>query len=223
MLLDSSFASFTIACEQAPCEGGKRLGELRVYPAPKRPLAPEPGACSQATFTTLSPSSAVRIPKQDSKSFVCRLWPSEMGLVATYFYTLRNHISIFGRFRLSYKAQKEKKTIVFISQDRFLANIAIVLFLPGAYQRFSSLTVPSAEHAQTNASMLTSILVPSDKRNGGSGDENDLMLNLVPRGRDPFGQRRGSRFPAHDKRDPWGCKKLVPVLSRFCNGLQKGI
>ena len=28
--------------------------------------------------------------------------------------------------------------------------------------------------------------------------------NLVPRGRDPFGQRRGSVFPAHDKRDPWG-------------------
>ena len=29
-----------------------------------------------------------------------------------------------------------------------------------------------------------------------------LASNLVPRGRDPFGQRRGSIFPAHDKRDP---------------------
>ena len=36
--------------------------------------------------------------------------------------------------------------------------------------------------------------------------------NLVPRGRDPFGQRRGSGpiFPAHDKRDPWGEVELVP-------------
>ena len=25
-----------------------------------------------------------------------------------------------------------------------------------------------------------------------------VFSNLVPRGRDPFGQRRGSRFPAHD-------------------------
>ena len=51
-----------------------------------------------------------------------------MGLVAISFYTLSNHISIFRRFHLSYKAQKEKNTAVF--PRRFLAKIAIVLFLP---------------------------------------------------------------------------------------------
>ena len=47
-----------------------------------------------------------------------------MGLVATSFYTLSKHISIFRRFHLSYKAQKEKRPL--LSQDRFLAKIAIV-------------------------------------------------------------------------------------------------
>ena len=57
----------------------------------------------------LLPSITIRIPKSDSKSFVCRLWPSETGLVAISFYTLSDHISIFRRFHISYKAQKKKK------------------------------------------------------------------------------------------------------------------
>ena len=39
----------------------------------------------------------------------------------------------------------------------------------------------------------------------------NTSTNLVPRGRDPFGQRRVPIFPAHDKRDPWGrgCRNVT--------------
>ena len=51
------------------------------------------------------------------------------------------------------------------------------------------------------------IPVTTDESGMNSGGPDGIVLhNLVPRGRDPFGQRRGSVpiFPAHDKRDPWG-------------------
>ena len=47
-----------------------------------------------------------------TRSRSCRLWPSEMGLVATSSYKLSNHISIFRRFHLSYKAQKERRLLL---------------------------------------------------------------------------------------------------------------
>ena len=74
-----------------------------------------------------------------------------MGLVATSFYTLSKHISIFRRFHLSYKAQKEKKPL--LSQDRFLAKIAIVFSARHIPAVFLINSAPWSMRRQ-NASML---------------------------------------------------------------------
>ena len=74
-----------------------------------------------------------------------------MGLVATSFYTLSKHISIFRRFHLSYKAQKEKRPL--LSQDRFLAKIAIVFSARRIPAVFLINSAPRSMRRQ-NASML---------------------------------------------------------------------
>ena len=74
-----------------------------------------------------------------------------MGLVATSFYTLSKHISIFRRFHLSYKAQKEKRPL--LSQDRFLAKIAIVFSARRIPAVFLINSAPWSMRRQ-NASML---------------------------------------------------------------------
>ena len=74
-----------------------------------------------------------------------------MGLVATSFYTLSKHNSIFRRFHLSYKAQKEKRPL--LSQDRFLAKIAIVFSARRIPAVFLINSAPRSMRRQ-NASML---------------------------------------------------------------------
>ena len=74
-----------------------------------------------------------------------------MGLVATSFYTLSKHISIFRRFHLSYKAQKEKRPP--LSQDRFLTKIAIVFSARRIPAVFLINSAPRSMRRQ-NASML---------------------------------------------------------------------
>ena len=74
-----------------------------------------------------------------------------MGLVATSFYTLSKHISIFRRFHLSYKAQKEKRPL--LSQGRFLAKIAIVFSARRIPAVFLINSAPRSMRRQ-NASML---------------------------------------------------------------------
>ena len=78
-----------------------------------------------------------------------------MGLVATSFYTLSKHISIFRRFHLSYKAQKEKRPL--LSQDRFLAKIAIVFSARRIPAVFLINSAPRSMRRQ-NASMLQSLV-----------------------------------------------------------------
>ena len=76
-----------------------------------------------------------------------------MGLVATSFYTLSKHTSIFRRFHLSYKEQKEKRPL--LSQDRFLAKIAIVFSARRIPAVFLINSAPWSMRRQ-NASMLVS-------------------------------------------------------------------
>ena len=86
----------------------------------------------------------------------CGLWPSEMGLVATSFYTLSKHISIFRRFHLNYKAQKEKRPL--LSQDRFLAKIAIVFSARRIPAVFLINSAPRSMRRQNASMPLTSTL-----------------------------------------------------------------
>jgi len=82
-----------------------------------------------------------------------------MGSVATSFYTPSNRTSIFRRFHLSYKAQKEKKEYGYpkkIScEDRHLFYFCLTFRrrIPAV----SSLTVPSEEHAQTKCPSALSL------------------------------------------------------------------
>ena len=74
-----------------------------------------------------------------------------MGLVATSFYTVSKHISIFRRFHLNYTAQKEKRPL--LSQDRFLAKIAIVFSARRIPAVFLINSAPRSMRRQ-NASLL---------------------------------------------------------------------
>jgi len=70
-----------------------------------------------------------------------------MGLVASSSYTLSKHIFDFSTLPSTFQNAKRKKDYCYPKEitrdDRHL------FFFGGAYQRFSSVKVPSNEHAQT--------------------------------------------------------------------------